>query len=159
VSLEKLNIEEINKYINDDPVRPHLSADFRSSVNREVYALYEDQYAKHAPVLHEGPRAIVCVAYTNEIPITEMELGLMSRSASQDGQRGNIAVFYTVWSYDRGAGREIVLSVASHVKQEYNVDRWITLSPLTEMAERFHIKNGASLLERGNECQNFEYVV
>ena len=56
------------------------------------------------------------------------------------------------------AGSKLVFPI-SHVKQEHNVDRWITLSPLTEMAERFHIKNGASLLERGTECQNFEYVV
>jgi hypothetical protein len=33
----------------------------------------------------------------------------------------------------------------------------VTLSPLTEMAERFHIRNGAVFLRKGTLCQNFEY--
>ncbi len=68
-------------------------------------------------------------------------------------------MFYTVWSYNRGAGRQIVLDVASYLKRERSVTRWVTLSPLTEMAERFHLRNGATLLARGAECQNFEYMV
>jgi len=35
----------------------------------------------------------------------------------------------------------------------------ITLSPLTEMAERFHVKNGAKLLKRNETTQNFEYDI
>ena len=157
--LTKLDFNQIVDIIDDDPVRPHLNAEFRCTSDREVYALYEDQFAEQAPVDHKGPLAIICVAYTNEVPLTEHELDLYSQAACQDDQHGNIAVFYTVWSYTRGSGRQIVLDVASYIKRNKDVTRWVTLSPLTEMAERFHLRNGATLLERGAECQNFEYRV
>ena len=71
-----------------------------------------------------------------------------------------VAVFYTVWSYKRGAGRKIVLDTAQHIKKVHtNIKRFVTLSPLTEMAERFHIRNGAKFLAKHEETQNFEYEV
>jgi hypothetical protein len=102
---------------------------------------------------------VICVAYTNEVPKDENELDLYSQQACQDGQRGNIAVFYTVWSYSKGAGREIVNTVAKQLHDEKRAERFITLSPLTDMAERFHLRNGAELLEKHNSCQNFEYTL
>tara|TARA_R110000851_G_C12965053_1_gene554699 strand:+ start:526 stop:999 length:474 start_codon:yes stop_codon:yes gene_type:complete len=150
--------EIVDTIIKDDPVRPHLDADFRTSSHREVYALYEDKYAEqHFP--DNDIKAVICVAYTNEVPKDEHELDLYSQQACQDGQRGHIAVFYTVWSYSKGAGREIVNTVAKQLHNEKRAERFITLSPLTEMAERFHIKNGAELLEKHDSCQNFEYTL
>ena len=150
--------EIVNTIIKDDPVRPHLDADFRTSSHREVYALYEDKYAEqHFP--DNDIKAVICVAYTNEVPKDEHELDLYSQQACQDGQRGNIAVFYTVWSYSKGAGREIVNTVAKQLHDEKRAERFITLSPLTDMAERFHLRNGAELLEKHNSCQNFEYTL
>ena len=70
------------------------------------------------------------------------------------------AVFYTVWSYKPGAGREIVNGVAERIKSQRPwVKRFVTLSPLTEMARKFHIKNGAKFLAKHNDCQNFEYEI
>lgn len=150
--------EIVDTIIKDDPVRPHLDADFRTSSHREVYALYEDKYAEqHFP--DNDIKAVICVAYTNEVPKDEHELDLYSQQACQDGQRGNIAVFYTVWSYSKGAGREIVNTVAKQLHDEKRAERFITLSPLTDMAERFHLRNGAELLEKHNSCQNFEYTL
>ena len=150
--------EIVDTIIKDDPVRPHLNADFRTSGHREVYALYEDKYAEqHFP--DNDIKAVICVAYTNEVPKDEHELDLYSQQACQDGQRGNIAVFYTVWSYSKGAGREIVNTVAKQLHNEKRAERFITLSPLTDMAERFHLRNGAELLEKHNSCQNFEYTL
>ena len=150
--------EIVDTIIKDDPVRPHLNADFRTSSHREVYALYEDKYAEqHFP--DNDIKAVICVAYTNEVPKDEHELDLYSQQACQDGQRGNIAVFYTVWSYSKGAGREIVNTVAKQLHNEKRAERFITLSPLTDMAERFHLRNGAELLEKHNSCQNFEYTL
>ena len=138
--------------ISDDPVRPHLPSAWRSSHGKQVYALFEDQYAQYAPVEDEPPRAIICVAYTNGVAVTEQDL--------DRNENANTAMFYTVWSYDRGAGREIVLATAQHIQDtRSDISRFVTLSPLTEMAERFHIRNGATLLQRGTECQNFEYVL
>jgi hypothetical protein len=37
--------------------------------------------------------------------------------------------------------------------------RYLTLSPKTEMATKFHTQNGASLLSNKEETDNFEYLV
>lgn len=141
--LMKLEPHIVKEVVADDPVRPHIPAEWRTKGGREVYGLFEDQSA-------EILRAVICVAYTNEVPTTESEM---------DNRGTDVAVFYTVWSYDRGAGRDIVLSVAEHIKQTTDVKRYVTLSPLTEMAERFHLRNGAELIGKYSECQNFEYTV
>jgi hypothetical protein len=39
------------------------------------------------------------------------------------------------------------------------LNRLVTLSPLTEMAEKFHLRNGAKLIQKNETTQNFEYVV
>ncbi len=150
--------EIVDTIVKDDPVRPHLDTDFRTSSHREVYALYEDKYAEYDNP-DEDIKAVICVAYTNEVPKDEVELDMFSQQACQDGQRGHIAVFYTVWSYSKGAGREIVNSVAKQLHDSERATRFVTLSPLTEMAERFHIRNGAKLLEKHKTCQNFEYIL
>lgn len=134
----------------DDPVRPHLTANFRTSLGRQAFVLHNDDGTK--------VRAVICCAYTNSVPITERELDYFSQAACADETvPPRIAVFYTVWSYDKGAGRDIVFAARDYVRDVRGCNRFVTLSPLTEMAERFHISNGARLLERGNECQNFEY--
>lgn len=136
--------------INDDPVRPHIPVDWRTGSERKVWVL-EDDTSKEV-------RAIICVAFTEEAPITEHELDYYSQAACQDGQHGRIAVFYTVWSYSKGAGRDIIIESGKRIKKEYpHVKRMVTLSPLTEMAEKFHLRNGAKFVRKGQECQNFEY--
>jgi len=132
----------------DDPVRPHLTALFRTAPGREAFVLEDDDTGE--------PRAVICVAYTNQVPQDERELDHFSQAAHQEDEQGSIAVFYTVWSYDRGAGREIVFAAQDHTRYR-GCSRWVTLSPLTEMAERFHIKNGAVLHSRHSTRQNFEY--
>ena len=141
-----LNVKIISglDLIKDDPVRPHIPTAWRIEDGREVYVLENS--------LHE-PRAVICVAYTTDIPTTEYDLDKLGHN------RGNIAVFYTVWSYDRGAGRDIVIQVANWINQIYNIDRFITLSPKTEMAERFHHKNGAVTLQTNSDTVNYEYTV
>ena len=149
--LTKIDYDIVKDIIKDDPVRPHIDSQWRVTKPREVYALYEDQYAENAPVDFVGPRAVICVAYTNRVPQDEQDLDLVGEK---------VAVFYTVWSYDKGAGREIVFETAKHISKEYpEVERYVTLSPLTLMAEKFHLRNGAQLLSRGSTCQNFEYTL
>jgi hypothetical protein len=72
---------------------------------------------------------------------------------------GRIAVAYTVWARKKGGGKHILNEVYKKYKGEHHIDRLVTLSPLTEMAERFHIKNGAKLLRRNDTTQNFEYDI
>lgn len=148
--LKTIDSHELWYLFNDDPVRPHLNANFRTAPGRQSFVLYNEDAS--------DIRAVICCAYTNEVPITEQELDLWSQAASVDYiTTPQIAVFYTVWSYDKGAGRDIVLAARDYTRDVRGCSRFVTLSPLTEMAERFHLKNGATLLSRGDTCQNFEY--
>jgi len=97
--------------------------------------------------------AVICVAYTNKIPKNEFEL------SAYNAFDGSCAIFYTVWSYEKGAGREIIERVSNHLMRRGWIKRYVTLSPLTEMAEKFHLRNGAELIYRGETCQNFEYFM
>ena len=149
--LEQLaSLEQVYALCQDDPVRPHIPADQRIQPGKDVLILRDDK---------ENITAVICIAYTNTVPTNEQELEYYAQAACQDGQHGNIAVAYTVWSYSRGAGREMVFEARDFVKQNRPVTRLVTLSPLTEMAEQFHIKNGAVLLERHPYAQNFEYTL
>ena len=224
--LRQLTLDEVKKYIVDDTVRPHLSAEFRISHSRQVWGLFEDQYTTEDTPSPE-PRAVICVAYCTSIPETEFELAAMSapvggepelvppafdpaafnenahrslESALEDAleiqgklqvwpsgtitnrfgetmiydtsgnlapcprvgvveDEPNVAVFYTVWSYDPGAGTQIVNQLSEHIR-ETNTDiwEWVTLSPCTKMAERFHTRNGAKLLARYDVNQTFTYT-
>jgi hypothetical protein len=130
-------------YIKDDPVRPHLDMEWRMQDGREVFGL-EDEYGIM--------KSVVCVAFTNGVAITEEELN--------NTKDPDTAMFYTVWSYTKGAGRDIIFNAVDVIKRDYpHIKRFVTLSPLTEMAEKFHLRNGAVFLRKGQSCQNFEYLV
>ena len=45
----------------------------------------------------------------------------------------------------------------AHLKEKGNIERVVTLSPLTPMATHFHIRNGAKLIQHNHTTQNFEY--
>ena len=106
----------------------------------------------------------MCFAYTNKIPKNIIELDKFSHDAflqsTQRGQNvGKIAIAYTVWSKKRGGGKLIVKEVFKKIKKSNHLNRLVTLSPLTEMATKFHSKNGAKLLQVNETTQNFEYKV
>lgn len=136
-------------FIKDDPVRPHLPTFWRVEPNREVYVLEDDETNEVC--------AIICVAFCDQVPTDEGELEKFSTPA--EGQaKGSIAVFYTVWSYRGGSGRDIVLGVADLIRNTMpEVNRFVTLSPMTEMARRFHLKNGAVVLQVNSTSVNYEY--
>jgi hypothetical protein len=128
--------------IKDDPVRPHLDMEWRMQNGRAVFAL-EDETAGIID-------AVVCVAFTNGVAITEEDLN--------NTKNPNTAMFYSVWSYTKGAGRKIIFITTEVIKRDYpHINRFVTLSPLTLMAETFHLNNGAKFLKKGLTCQNFEY--
>ena len=144
---ELVLLEEID--VSEDPVRPHLNLDFRTSYGRQIYGLeYESNI--------EG---IVCIAFADEIPHTEKELELMSKNSHLE-QSSSILIAYTVWSRKRGAGKEIMRKLLEHiVKNMDNIKQVVTLSPLTPMATHYHIRNGAKLISINSDTQNFEYEI
>ena len=139
---------------SDDPVRPELTNEFRTSYGRKIYGV------KYQNEIH----AVMCFAFTNQIPKSVMELDQLSKdaflqSAQRDQQVGKIAIAYTVWSKKKGGGKLIVKQVYKMIKKSNHLNRLITLSPLTEMARKFHLRNGAVELQVNEETQNFEYKV
>ena len=140
--------------ISKDPVRPELDNDFRTSYGRKIYGVkYKDE-------IH----AVMCFAFTNKIPKTVKELDLLSKDAFlQSAQRsqkiGKIAIAYTVLSTKKGGGKLIVKEVFKVIKRSNHLNRLVTLSPLTEMARNFHLRNGAEELQVNETTQNFEYKI
>ena len=140
--------------ISKDPVRPELDNDFRTSYGRKIYGVkYKDE-------IH----AVMCFAFTNKIPKTVKELDLLSKDAFlQSAQRsqkiGKIAIAYTVWSTKKGGGKLIVKEVFKIIKKSNHLNRLVTLSPLTDMARKFHLRNGAVEVQVNESTQNFEYKI
>ena len=137
-----------------DPVRPELDNDFRTSYGRKIYGV------KYKEEIH----AVMCFAFTDKIPKNVKELDLLSKDAFlQSAQRsqkiGKIAIAYTVWSTKKGGGKLIVKEVFKVIKKSNHLNRLVTLSPLTEMARNFHLRNGAIELQVNETTQNFEYKV
>ena len=139
---------------SEDPIRPELDNNFRSSYGRKIFGV------KYKGEIH----AVMCFAYTNEIPKSVEELDKLShdaflQSAMRDQKVGQIAIAYTVWSKKKGGGKLIVKEVFKKIKKSNHLNRLVTLSPLTEMATKFHSRNGAKLLRINETTQNFEYLI
>ena len=153
--LKKTELVELHEVdCSKDPVRPELDIKFRTSHGRKIYGL------KHG----EDIMAVMCFAFTNQVPKTVEEMDRLSYDAAMQavhraGIQGNIAIAYTVWSLKKGGGKMIVKEVCKMIKKSNHLNRLVTLSPLTKMAEKFHLRNGARLIQKNESTQNFEYVV
>ena len=138
----------------EDPIRPELDNNFRTSFGRKIYGVkYKNEIC-----------AIMCFGFTNEIPKNVKELDLMTKDAHlqsirRDQRVGKIAIAYTVWSKKKGGGKLIVKEEFKKIKKSNHLNRLVTLSPLTDMARNFHLRNGAIELQVNNETQNFEYKI
>ena len=133
----------------DDPVRPNLNPKFRLTENRVNFLLTQD-FTK--------PSAIICVAFTKDIPKTEKQLEMYS--INKLSVNYDKAIFYTIWSYSKGSGKDILFNTVFWLKKNKpEIKRYITMSPKTEMARNFHLKNGAYELKSNRETINFEYII
>ena len=139
--------------IEKDIVRPEYDVEFRISEDREVFAW------GRSLVPYQVYSSLCCVAYTHEIPINMNQL--TEYSINHSPYRGDIAVAYTVWncSNTKGSGRSLILALQKYFSSHAKVNRLVTLSPLTEMAKKFHLSNGATLLSTNPESYNFEYEI
>lgn len=125
--------------VKDDPVRPAIPTASRIHDHAEILVLVED----------DKPQAVVCVAYLDAVPTTETELGKTG---------DNVAAFYTIWSYQPGAGRRMIRAARIHIAQTRpEIKTYVTLSPKTEIARKFHMSNGASMLADNETTVNYLY--
>jgi hypothetical protein len=133
--------EEIARLLKDDPVRPEIPVERRVNANSRIY------------VLRDGDQtlAVTCVKFLNSIPAAVDDLVDSVESATT-------AVFYTIWSYVAGAGRELIVEAQQSIEAEMpNVQTFVTLSPKTEMARRFHLRNGAGIYRENSDTVNYIY--
>ena len=129
--------------IADDPVRPEIGVNFRVSDVSEVI-VGQDEYGK--------PMAAVCVLYRDSVPRSRDEL---LEFASYEPV---VAVFYTIWSYRPGAGRKLIVAARRHIESSRpTIKKYVTLSPPTEMAKIFHLRNGAQVLNVNADSVNYSY--
>lgn len=129
-------------FIKDDPVRPEIPTDFRVSNGRMVAALSDSE---------DDPEAMVCVSFHDFVPAGVDDLSNVSEVPTT-------AVFYTIWSYKAGKGQELLFRAVKGIQEQYpSVTRFVTLSPKTNMARRFHLKNGAIVFRENLETINYEY--
>jgi hypothetical protein len=128
----------------DDPVRPEIPASFRVGPLSEIFVLCDDD-------THE-PEAVVCVCYKDFTPADILEL------ARDPQDLVHTAVFYTIWSYKAGAGRKLIRQAVAEIRRtRKDITEFITLSPQSDMARTFHIRNGAREWRRNGDTVNYLY--
>lgn len=129
------------RIIKDDPVRPHIPLEQRINAAAEIL------------ILKAGDEilAATCMQWLKGVPETEEDLISMSKDKE-------VAVFYTIWSYSPGAGQTLIKKAAEWILGEFkDVKNIVTLSPHTKMAERFHLKNGATVHKTNETTVNYQY--
>ena len=133
--------EEIVALLRDDPVRPEIPADRRVNSNSRIYMLKDG----------DQTQAVTCVKFLTSIPAAVEDLVDFAESATT-------AVFYTIWSYTAGSGRVLIEAAQKSIEAEFpRIETYVTLSPKTEMARRFHLKNGAGVYRENSDTVNYIY--
>ncbi len=128
--------------IKDDPVRPEIPVEARVNANSRIFVLKDEQ---------DQPLAVTCVKFLDRVPSAVDDL-------AEAAVHTNTAVFYTIWSYAAGAGRKLIEEAQAQIKSEHpEVETYVTLSPKTEMARRFHLKNGAETYRENTDSVNYLY--
>ena len=135
--------DSLLELIKDDPVRPELTPEFRVNSNSRIFVLRDDET--------QEPLAVTCVKFLSEIPQDVNELADLAVNT-------NTAVFYTIWSYAAGAGRRLIEEAQQQIREEQpEINTYVTLSPKTEMARKFHLKNGAEVFRENPNTVNYLY--
>jgi hypothetical protein len=133
--------DPFTSYVKDDPVRPHIPLNQRINDTAKIFALIENDQVS----------AMVCGKFCEGVPSNESQL--MREVTNPD-----TIVFYTIWSYSPGAGARLIREGLEQVKINFpNIKRFVTLSPQTKMAERFHLRNGATVFRINSGSVNYEY--
>jgi len=134
--------DQLLSLIKDDPVRPEIPREQRVNDNSKIFVLKDDD---------GQPLAVTCVKFLAKIPESVEDL-------ADSVVNTNIAVFYTIWSYAAGAGRELIQQAQKQIQADQpEVTTYVTLSPKTEMARKFHHRNGAKTYRENSDSVNYLY--
>ena len=127
--------------IRDDPVRPNIALEDRINDRAKIYLWCEQDQIRSA----------VCVALCDAVPDSEHTL-----LTTPVGEL-TVAVAYTIWSYSAGAAQQLIFALRDQLPD--SIVKMVTLSPQTEMARKFHERNGAKLVRENADTWNFEYAI
>ena len=127
--------------IRDDPVRPNIALEDRINDRAKIYLWCEQDQIRSA----------VCVALCDAVPDSEHTL-----LTTPVGDL-TVAVAYTIWSYSAGAAQQLIFALRDQLPD--SIVKMVTLSPQTEMARKFHERNGAKLVRENADTWNFEYAI
>ena len=81
-------LDDLCSLIKDDPVRPEIPLAARIHDWAEIFVLVDQGQ----------PLAVTCVRYTDSVPRSVADLSHTLQPT--------VAVFYTIWSYHPGSGRQ-----------------------------------------------------
>ena len=123
--------------IRDDPVRPNIALEDRINDRAKIYLWCEEDQIRSA----------VCDA------VPDSENTLLSTPVGDL----TVAVAYTIWSYSAGAAQKLIFALRDQLPD--SIVKMVTLSPQTEMARKFHERNGAKLVRENADTWNFEYAI
>ena len=133
--------EEIKTLLQDDPVRPEIPINQRINSNSRIYLLKDG----------DCTQAVTCVKFLGSIPAAVDDLVDLVGSATT-------AVFYSIWSYAAGSGSSLLHAAQKSIEAEFpGIESYVTLSPKTEMAKKFHLKNGADIYRENLDSVNYIY--
>ena len=140
-------ITQPNEYllslIKDDPVRPEIPLCDRVNGNSRIYVWKNG----------DETAAVTCVKFLENVPAAVEDMAALVGSATT-------AVFYTIWSYMSGAGAQLIFDTVDAIRKQHpSIKRFVTLSPKTQMAYKFHMRNGAMVLRENADTVNYEYLI
>lgn len=125
----------------DDPVRPEISAEFRCNWPYScVFVLGQVS----------EPLAVLCCSFKESVP-SSMDQLLYSSSV------GSNAIFYSVWSYNRGSGRSVIKLAQDWIRKNCSVTGFYTYSPVGQQVRNFHLGLGASVFRENFDSINYSY--
>ena len=134
--LEKVHsLIQAERLVTLDPVRPHIPASIRLRPGREIY--------------HIDEKSVICLTFSTRIPTSEKQL--------LESEIGPIAIAYSIWSLQKGLGKQIMKETIDLVKTTKRITRLLTFSPKTNIATQFHTGNGAVLIASYKIANIFEY--
>ena len=145
---EATTLEQVSKIIETDPVRRHIVPALRLNNGARVFYYGTPEDCK----------AAVCIHTSRIIPDSEEQL-LTEYHWGGANKKGNKAIFYTVWSNEKGCGRRVLNTALAQLVLEGNHDQYVTLSPKSDLVRQFHEKNGAVLIRESLWANNFEYRI
>lgn len=131
--------------IDHDPVRPEIPWSQRCNPPQSWVFVSTDS--------QDQPCAVLCSTLKSRVPTSRDQL------FATDNQSSTVAVFYTVWSYQPRSAGALILAARSWIQAQFpHITQFVTYSPHGDSVQRFHLGNGARVLQVNSDSVNYLYT-